>query len=172
MRSEHVSRYHRRTFSRSKRSRQHNLKSHIRNTGICWHHHKFGTNDKKYKRLCAFVPANKGNVYSAQWRRRRRRRRQLHLDIRRKVVSFLDSCHRYEFLVDRGVEINVITTRPEDNLTPALYKLQIENGTQIDGYGGTSLTLNYLFLRFLHKHMWRNLYQKQASSYISTYQWT
>lgn len=56
-----------------------------------------------------------------------------------------DSCHGYIFLFETCDEISVIPPTTRDHLTPALYKLQAQNGTKIYACGVKSFTLIFLY---------------------------
>lgn len=70
-----------------------------------------------------------------------------------------DSCYGYEVLVDTGTEISVIPTTTENNLTPALYKLQAANGTKIITYSGKSLRLNFGILQSFFVDFYTSRYE-------------
>lgn len=59
------------------------------------------------------------------------------------LFNIQDSCHGYEFLVNTGAKISVISRTTKNNLTQVLYKLQAANGTKINTYGGKSHALNF-----------------------------
>ncbi|CAE1310342.1 unnamed protein product [Acanthosepion pharaonis] len=132
----------------SRRSRSTSRSRPIFNT--CWYYFKYGQQARHCTKPCNFdINAAKDNKHSSRETTIPATSRDVccRRDAKSRLFYIRDENSGYLFLVDTGAQISVIPAKPNMLNRKTDYTLQAANGSSIQTYGETSLTLNLGFRR-------------------------